>query len=74
MASKRQQPHHYYSVFIDRPGSDEMVYFGFSERIASWQFYTAIKRAARTPGATSVDLRQDGQPVASVPIKVEVPA
>lgn len=69
MASKRQQSHHYFSVFIDVPGESEMAWFGYSERAAAWQFLCAIKAAERTPGATAVDLRQDGQPVASVNVK-----
>jgi len=75
MAGKRQQPHHYFSVFIDfERDAPEMVWFGYSERIAAWQFYTAIKRAERKPGAYAVDLRQDGQNVASVSVNVKTPA
>ncbi len=74
MASKRQAAHHYYSVFIDLPGAPKLAWFGYSERVASWQFYKAIVAAAHCPGAYQVDLRQDGQELASVPIKVEVPA
>lgn len=70
MASKRQQPHHYYSVFIDFSDKPtQMQHFGYSERIAAWQFYKTIKAAERKPGATAVDLRQDGNNVASVNIK-----
>ncbi len=104
MASKRQAAHHYFSVFIDlpgapelawfgyseriaawqfykavrvaarkpgayHPGKPELAWFGYSERIAAWQFYKAVRVAARKPGAYAVDLRQDGQELASVPIK-----
>ena len=69
MANKRQQAHHYFSVFIDLPGAPELAWFGYSERQASWQFYRAIKAASRKPGAYGVDLRQDGENVASVNIK-----
>jgi len=74
MASKRQAAHHYFSVFIDLPGAPELAWFGYSERIAAWQFYKAVRVAARKPGAYQVDLRQDGQPIASAAIKTGVPA
>lgn len=63
MISKRQA--HYYSVFIDV----EMRYFGFNERQASWQFYKAVQAAKRMPEARVVDLRQDGENVATVSVK-----
>ena len=73
MAAKRQA-HHYYSVFIDLPGKPELAWFGYSERIAAWQFYKAVRVAARKPGAYQVDLRQDGQELASVPVNVKTMA
>lgn len=69
MASKRQQAHHYYSVFIDLPGAPELAWFGYSERIAAWQFYKAIKAAERKPEARAVDLRQDSKTLATVNVK-----
>ncbi len=73
-ASKRQAAHHYFSVFINIPGRPELAWFGYSERAASWAFYKAIKAAERKPGAVAVDLRQDGNELASVPINVKTPA
>ena len=66
----RQQAHHYYSVFIDV----DMRYFGFNERAASWAFYQAIRSAERMPDARAVDLRRDGENVASVTVNVKTPA
>lgn len=75
MAGKRQQAaHHYYSVFYDLHGQVEMAWFGYSARQASWEFYKAIQAAKYKPEARAVDLRRDSVEVASVPIKVEVPA
>lgn len=75
MAGKRQQPGHFYSVFINGSGQQdtELWYFGFNERAASWQFYKAIERA-RVRGANSVDLRQDGKPLATVNVSRAVTA
>ncbi len=76
MAGKRQQAHHYYSVFIayPYPAEPELAYFGFNERQASWEFYKAIKAAEHKPGARAVDLRCDGTPVASVDVSVKTMA
>jgi len=67
--SNRTTSHHYYSVFTNLTRDTELTWFGFNERVASWQFYRAIRAAERKPDATSVVLRRDGQELASVPIK-----